>query len=156
MNTEPPGIGAAGNDVAQRIRMMKLIHLALVAGVLLFAGFVYVQVRDRMTCELRFSNPVFLVAAALVATNMALAMNLKNIMLRQAALGKANVVTVQRYQVFFIARSAMLEGAALFCAAAVLATKSIMPAILLVLCVAVLIAKGPSVDEFQAMGGRAR
>ena len=50
-----------------RLTVMKLIHLALVAGVVIFGSVVFFIIPGKMSFVPAYQNPVVLVAAALVA-----------------------------------------------------------------------------------------
>jgi hypothetical protein len=155
MTEESRGMEDQLEEFKGRLAMMRLIHLALVAGVIIFGVVVVVLIRSRMTFEIAFQNPIVVVAVGLAAANIVVASALHRFFFRVGGV-PANVgAAVQKYQAFVLVRAAAIEGAALFSAVVTLITCNVLPACLLVLCVGVLIVYRPSQREFVALTSKA-
>jgi len=145
-----------------RLTVMKLIHLALVAGVVIFGLVVLFIIHAKMSFVPAYQNPVILVAAVLVAGNLAVASALHKFFFKVSGLPTDAGAAVQKYQVFFLMRAALVEGAALFSAVVTLITCNILPVCLLAVCAGALAFYRPSQQEFvdlmrtAAEGGSAR
>lgn len=146
-----------------RLTVMKLIHVALVAGVLIFGLVVLVIIHGKMGFAPAYRNPVVLVAAVLVAGNLAVASALHRVFFKVTGRPVDAGAAVQKYQVFFLMRAALIEGAALFSAVVTMITCNILPACLLALCAGALAYYRPSQREFVGLmrkatvgGGSAR
>ena len=139
--------------------MIKVIYLALLAGVIIFGSVVIVVTRATMKYDLEFQNPLFIVAAVLTAINISAASVLHRIFFRVGGVPADAETAQQKYQTFVLMRAALIEGAALFSATATMITCNIMPAFPLILCVGALIMYRPSQQEFidlmsKAAGGK--
>ena len=128
---------------------MKLIHLALVAGVILFGLVVFILIRSKMTYDLQFQNPMIIVAVAVAAVNIAVASALHKVFLKFSGIPADVGAAAQKYQVFVLMRAAFIEGAALLSAVVTLVTCNVVPACLLALCAGALAVYRPSEQEFD-------
>jgi len=134
-----------------RLTVIKLIHLAMVAGVLLFGLVVILLIYNKMTFDLAYQNPVFIVAGGLAAINIAAASALHKIFFKGNGLPPDIGAAVQKYQVFILIRVALIEGAALFSAVVTLITYNVLALCLLALCAGALAVYRPSQREFSAL-----
>ena len=149
MTTESRGMRDPQEQFRQRLAVMKLIHLALVAGVILFGLIVFVLTRSRMKFDFTFQNPLFVVAGSLAAINIAAASALHKIFFRVGGIPADVEAALRKYQVFVLTRAALIEGAALFSAVVTLVACNVLPACLLVLCAGALAVYRPSQREFM-------
>ena len=148
MTMETRGMGDQLEQFKGRLTMMKLIHLALVAGVLIFGLVVLVIIHAKMSFVPTYQNPVVLVAVVLVAGNLAVASVLHKFFFKVSGPPTDAGAAVQKYQVFFLMRAALVEGAALFSAVVTLITCNILPMCLLAVCAGALVFYRPSQQEF--------
>lgn len=135
----------------QRLVVMKTIHLALVAGVVLFGAIVIGLTRSRMDFGIAFHNPFFIIACLFAATNISIASSLRKLFFRVNAKPSDLESALRKYQVFVLIRAALIEGAALFSAVVTLLTCTILPVFILILCAMVLIIYRPSEKDFLAL-----
>jgi hypothetical protein len=148
MATETRGMGDQLEQFKGRLTVMRLIHVALVAGVLLFGLVVLVIIRGKMVFTPDYQNPLVLVAAMLVAGNLSVASALHKFFFKASGLPADAGAAMQKYQLFFLMRAAVIEGAALFSAVVTLITCNILPACLLAITAGALAFYRPSQQEF--------
>jgi len=151
MATETRGMGDQLDQFKGRLTMMKLIHVALVAGVIIFGLVVLVIIHGKMGFVPAYQNPVVLVVAVLFAGNLAVASALHKFFFKVSGFPADAGAAVQKYQVFFLMRAALIEGAALFSAVVTMITCNILPACLLALCAGALAFYRPSQQEFVGL-----
>lgn len=135
---------------------MKMIHYALVGGLVMFGAVVLVITKGRMTLELAFGNPMLLVAAVAAMGSIALACALKGIVVKSGGNPAVPGAALQKYQVFVLMRAAVIEGGALFSAVATLISLNVLPACLFAVCAVVLIFFRPTEREFIDVFGPGR
>jgi len=126
---------------------MKLIHLALVAGVVIFGAVALAVARTRLTFELALQNPLIVIAALLTASNLAAAAALPRIFFRPGGAPADLEAAGRKYQTLCLVRSALLEGAALLAAVVMLLTGNVIAAGLYGLCALALVRFRPQLRE---------
>ncbi|MEK9139023.1 MAG: hypothetical protein AAB393_18040, partial [Bacteroidota bacterium] len=130
---------------------MKLIHLALAGGVIIFGVIVLVFTHSRMTLDPDFRNPLCILAGCFAAVAILVSSTAHKAFFALVPVPGGIQGAIQIYQVFFLMRSAVIEGAALFSAVAGLVTANILPVGLLVLCTVLLAIQRPSQHEFTSV-----
>lgn len=143
-----PVTNNAQYDAKKFLLTTKLIHFALVLGLVMF-GFVAVLISYK-TLSLRpdLANPVIWVASLGCILSIAISF-LVFPMYRKMTPTPTNVRSAfQHYQTVCIIRWATIEGGALFSAVIFIISKNIIPLGLLVISVAYLASRYPSQKEF--------
>lgn len=136
--------------------VMRIMHLALAAGIILFGAVALMLTHKRMTFSPALDNPLVLVAGIMTVTTILVASVLHLVFFRSGP-APVNVHTaVQRYQTFVLVRVAVIEGAALLSAVALLATSNVLPAGLLALCTIAMVVRSPSHQEFMSLTEKMR
>ena len=148
MTIETHGMGDQLEQFKGRLAVMRLIHLALVAGVLIFGLVVLVIIHGKMSFAPTPLNPMIIVVGVLVAGNLLVASALHRIFFKVSGLPTNAEDAVQKYQVFVLIRAALIEGAALFSAVVTLITCNVLPLCLLAVCAGALAFYCPSQQEF--------
>ncbi|MEI7902358.1 MAG: hypothetical protein WCK89_19075 [bacterium] len=138
-------------QVRGRLTVMRMIHFALVSGVILFGLVVFLLTRGKMTYDISFQNPMFVVAGALTLGNIAAGAALSRIYFKSAGFPAEIGSALQKYQVFVLIRASLIEGAAMFAAVITLVTCNVLPACLLALCAGALAFFRPSQREFVGL-----
>ena len=151
MTTTPPDKDKALNQIKQQLMVTRIIHLALVMGVVVFGVIVFGLTFKKMTFDLQFGNVLFLVAAVMAAGGLGAAVVLPKVYFKAGGLPADPAAAGGKYQTFVLIRSALIEGPALFSAVSTLAAPNILPAGLLVLCAGVLAFLRPSEREFMEL-----
>lgn len=140
-------------EFKQRMMVMRLIHTALVAGLVMFGLVVVVISKGRLRLDPSSFNPVVLVSGILTVSGIAVASVFKRFFRAQADKPTDPVNALQKYQALVLARAAIIEGSALFSAVAVLITRNSLPGIAFVACVIAMLFFRPSQEEFVELFG---
>ena len=158
MATGPNGADSRTTDRDQfraRFLTMRIVHMALVAGVVMFGVVALFVVHGRMSSAPSLRNPLCLVAAVLCAATL-----LASSLIRPPRAKTISPVdagaALGKYQAFCLTRAALIEGGALFSAVAMIVTGNVMPAVLLAVSTAALVLRRPSEDEFSSLFPSAR
>lgn len=154
MACDPLKIQAEMGPYRGRLAVTKVIHLALLAGVLAFGTVTLVLSRSRTSRDPDFGAPLVLAAAALAVVNITAARLLPRFFFRAGRALSGPDEALRVYQVFVIVRSSLLEGAALLACVATLVTGGLGPVYVLGVCAAALALHRPTEDEFVGLMGR--
>ena len=153
MTTEPRPEGNeadAQGSLQTALKTARLIHLALVAGLVTFGGVVLVLSHGRLSLASATRSPIFVVAALVCAGSLCLA-SVVPVFYRKAVPAPKDVHSALRqYQACCLVRWALIEGGALFAAVAALVTRNILPLGLFAICLVMLACRYPSQREFVA------
>ncbi len=128
-----------------------MIHLALVAGVFLFGIVLWLVARKPLRVDLDLANPVSLIAGVVALVTFGVAQQMDRLFLHFVPPPVDMDTALQKYQVFFLVRAALLDGGALFPAVAVLLTSQLLPALFFLLCAVGLLVHRPSEREFASL-----
>lgn len=131
--------------------IMRIIHFALVAGLVMFGGVVLMISGKGISMTPSFRNPIILIAAVFCVLTLAVSSGIHLIYRRIAAPASSIRSALQKYQVFCMVRWAVIEGGALFSAVVALITKNVLPIGLFVISLAMLISRYPSQKEFVSL-----
>ncbi len=134
-------------QVRMRMKMLQVIHLAMVTGMMIFGAFILFFVRRRLSFELSFQNPLILAAVLLPIGSV-----IVSFMLKKPALGAPVTPPgvhdiLNKYQVYFLIRASIIEGGALFAGVATLVTFNIVPAVMFFAGTVALAFRRPSQQE---------
>ena len=146
-NGQPP----AQTQFGSRLAVLRCIHLSLVGGVALFGGVVFHLTRGSMTFTPEFGEPMSLAAVAACVITLLLSSVMRPRSGSAGASQPSVQSALQKYQVFFLMRAALIEGGALFSAAVTLVSRNILPAALFVISALALASRRPSESEFDSL-----
>lgn len=149
-NTTPDATGLL-SDFKQRMMSLRMIHLALVMGALMFGAVVMFMKKGHAAPGAAAQNPMIVVAAVMAVLSIGLASAMKGVFRKQVGTSADSVTTFEKYQVFILVRAAILEGGGLFSAVCALITSHTLPLILFAGCVVALALFRPSQQEFVEM-----
>jgi len=126
----------------------KLIHLAIVAGLVIFGGIV-LFISSRQICSSPFfSNPIIILAVIICISTLG-SLPVISFIYRKITPAPDSVYSaLKKYQTFSIVKWAIIEGGALFSGVAILVTKNILPVFLFVISLAFLVCQYPSETKF--------
>ena len=147
------GVIVKPDDLPSRLLVLRFIHLAMVAGVVMFGGVLFVITQGRMPHEPAFQNPICQAGIVLSGASVLLAANLHRIFFRLSSVPTDLTTAFQRYNVFFLMRAAVLECGALFAAVVTFMTQNILPFGLLIFGATALAFYRPSRGEFDRLLG---
>lgn len=141
------------DDLPARFLALRLIHFALVSGLVMFGVVLCVSSQGKISREPDFQNPFCQVAIALSGGSVLLAANLQRFFFHRSATPPDLTAALQRYSVFFMIRAACIEGGAVFAAVVTFLTHNILPFGLLAFGIAALAFYRPSRAEFERLMG---
>lgn len=116
-------------QVRVRMKMMKVIHLALVIGVVCFGSFVLFYARKKFAFEISFQNPMIIIAVLLSAGTIIASLLLKKPYTSLPRTPSDIHDVLNRYLVFFLVRASMIEAGVLFSGVITLLTHNVVPAV---------------------------
>ena len=134
----------------QRMAGLKMIHMAMLTGFVMFGFIAYFMTKDKLTHDLAFRDPIAVGACVLAAISIALASQLRGFLCKPVSLGQPTDFKAvwQKYTVFVFVRCALLEGGALLSVGAVFVTNNLLPAIPFAVCAAAFAFYRPTQQEF--------
>lgn len=143
--------GSPQEMLRARLATLKMIHAALVTGVIVFALVALAITRGRLTTATDFSNPMTAVAAAVSVSSVLLAAALRKVMPRLGPSPRDIEGSLNRYQGFVLVRAAMVEGGALLATVVLLVTHNAWALVPVLLSAGALAFFRPSQGEFVAL-----
>jgi hypothetical protein len=134
----------------QRMAVLKMIHMAMLTGTIMFGFVAYFITKDKLTQDLTFRNHLTVAAWVAAAISVALASQLRGVLCKPVSLSQPTDFRSvwQQYTIFVLIRCALLEGGAMFSVVAVLVTKNILPGIPFAICAVALARYRPTQQEF--------
>ena len=138
-------------DAKKSFLTIKLIHFAIVAGLIMFACIVILSNFKKISLTPAFDNPIAIVTSIFCIGSIGLSLAIPVIFTRIASLPKDARSALMQYQVFCITRWAVIEGGALFCCIVTFMTSNTLAVLFLVILTALLIYRYPSQKEFVAL-----
>lgn len=154
MNTTPSVPDGPGMEEDEKYFFtLRVIHLALVGGVVLFGGVLCIIMGKEISLRPDYRNPIILAAGIFCLGSLA-----ASFFLRPSR--KRNIVPPDgrhfrpNYQAFCLLRWGVIEGGALFAAVATLVTKNVLPLVLFGACLALLAYRVPSREEYDSLRER--
>ena len=126
----------------------KIIHFALVMGLVMFGGVAVLVSAKQMSFTPDFSNPVIWVAVLGCIITIGLSFLMFPIYRKASPAPASPSTALRQYQVMCLMRWAVIEGGALFSAVVFIISKNILPLGLLAASVVYLISRYPSQKEF--------
>jgi len=138
-------------DAKKFLRITRLIHFAMVLGVVLFGGVSLFISAKELSFTPAVDSPIIWAAILCCITTIGLSLAMVPIYLKISATPENIRSAIQQYQTFCILRWAIVEGGALFSGMTIILTKNILPICLFVLLVSLLIYFYPSKKEFIAL-----
>jgi len=134
-------------QVRIRMKMLKVIHLALIAGVVGFGAFVLFYTRKQFSYELTVKNPVIIAAVLVSFGTMVTSFLLRKPRAADPRTHHDIHDILSKYQVFFLIRASIIESGALFAGVAILLTCNIVPVVVFAVSALVLAFLRPSERE---------
>jgi len=131
---------------------IKLIHLALVLGVVMFGGVVLILTTKQFSFTPSYTNPIILIACLGCIGSLALSFTVFPICRKLKAPGSVSSA-LQRYQTFCLIRWSMIEGGALLSGVTMFVTRNVLSVVFFVISAAFLIYRYPSQKEFVGLMG---
>ena len=116
------------NQISARLKMMKVIHAALLLGVIGFGSFVLFYSRKEFSFDISFRNPLIIVSALMSTVTIIASLLMKMPRVTLPGTPPDIHVVLSRYQVFFLMRASTVEGGALFSGVITLVTHNVVPA----------------------------
>ena len=141
----------APEDAKKFFFTIKLIHFALVFGLIMFGGITLVVAGREMSLTPSYSNLLIIMAGLNCLATIGLSFVIPFIHRKITAAPTTVSLALQRYQTFCLIRWAVIEGGALFACVVILLTKNILPIILFAISATFLIYRYPSRKEFVAV-----
>jgi hypothetical protein len=134
----------------QRMAVLKMIHMSMMTGCVMFGFLAYFITKDKLTHDLVFRDPIAISAWVVAAISILLASQLRGILCKPVSLSQPTDFRAvwQKYTVFIMIRCALLEGSALFSAVALIVTKNLLPAIPFAICAVAFAFYRPTQQEF--------
>ncbi len=141
--------GDSGRTVKAKFTTIRLIHVSLLMGMVMFGGVVMFSSHNRMTTE--FSNPVLLIAAMMCVGTIVVANIVRRVMPGSRPMPTDPASLIRKYQVICLVQWALLEGGGLFAAVVTMLTGSYFSVGILLVCIAALAYRRPSERDFLSM-----
>lgn len=138
-------------QVRMRVKMLQVIHLALVSGVVMFGACVLFIVRKRFSFEVSLDDPIVMIAAVLSAGTILTSCLLKKPGSNAPQTHHDVHDILNKYQVFFLVRASIIEAGALFAGVAILMTCNIMPIVVFAVSALALALRRPSERELISL-----
>lgn len=130
-----------------------MLHMASISGVAIFGAVVWAITRDRLVYELNFQDPVSIAAGVLSVGAIGTASVLDKLFFANTGTGMDVNNALQKYQTFFLIRTATIESAALFSAVVTLMKHNATPGLIYLVGVCALLFYRPSPREFTDLTG---
>lgn len=136
-------------SVRTKFMVIRLIHLALLAGSMMFGGVVFFLSHKQLTAGP--FNPVVIIAGVVCFTSIAGSLFIRKVMQGGGVVAADPNALLMKYQTICLIQWAMIEGGSLFCAVIALVTKHAFPFLCFAVCIAFLAFRRPSEKEMIAM-----
>lgn len=131
--------------------MLRVVHVALVAGVTMFGGVLVFLQQGKMSRTPDFNDPLCQAAVAAVEGGILLGANLHRFFFRSAAAKPDLSAAFHRYARFVLVRASFLDGGAVFAAVVTFLRHNVLPLGMLVLGAVALAFYRPSAAEFERL-----
>ncbi|OGV64332.1 MAG: hypothetical protein A2283_15725 [Lentisphaerae bacterium RIFOXYA12_FULL_48_11] len=138
-------------QVRMRMKMLQVIHLALVSGVLIFGVCVLFIVRKRFSFEISFRDPMIIIAVVLSVGTILTSCLLKKTGSTAPQTHHDVHDILNKYQVYFLVRASIIEAGALFAGVATLVTCNVVPVVVFASSAMVLALRRPSERELISL-----
>jgi len=156
MNIPPTAPGSqtsAPYDTGKFLLTTRLLHFALVLGLVLFGVIALVISARQMSLTPALNNPLIAVSGLGCIISIGASFLTFSIFRRNTA-APANIRSaIQQYQAYCLTRWAVIEGGALFSAVVFIITKNVLPLGLFLISTLFLLSRYPSLKEFLAFTG---
>ena len=129
----------------------RILHLALLTGLILFAGIVMVLTWGNWVVLAEEGRIFLLVASGLVATSIGMSFILQNVLAAKVSRAPDVYQAQAAYQVMCLVRWALAEGPGLCCLVFFLIHRDVVFLVLALLCIAFLVCRGPSKAEMSSL-----
>jgi len=138
-------------QVRIRMKMLQVIHLALVGGVVIFGACVLFIIRKRFSFEISFKDPMVIIAVILSVGTIVTSHLLKKPGSNVPRTHYDVHDILNKYQVFFLVRASIIEAGALFAGVVTLLTCNIVPVVVFAASALALALRWPSQHELIAI-----
>jgi hypothetical protein len=134
----------------QRMAVLKMIHMAMLTGLVMFGLVTYFITKDKLTHDRAFRDPLAVGACVAAAISIALASPLRGLLCKPVSLGQPTDFKAvwQKYTFFVLTRCALLEGGALFAVVALFVTNNLLAALPFAVSAAAFAFYRPTQQEF--------
>ena len=136
--------------VKVKFMVIRLIHLALLVGSLMFGGVMIVISHKQLTTKVT-PDPMLIVAGAMCIASLAGSLVVRQLLKKGGVVPADPNSILIKYQTICLVQWALIEGAALFSAVVTLLTKNTLAAVFFVICIAFLAFRRPSEQEFLTL-----
>lgn len=135
---------------------IRLIHIALVMGLVLFGCITILLNFDKISLTPAFDNLVIIITGVFCIGSIGLSLVIPTIFTKVTPLPADSRSALMQYQVCSMMRWAVIEGSALFSCVVTLLTTNILSICFFAVSTALLIYRYPSEKEFLAFMGKRR
>ena len=141
-------------EATKTLQMTKVIHLAMVAGVLMLGIMIpFITFKD-WSFKPDLTNPLVIMSVAACGITLACAFGMRSVSGKFMLAQTAKKSMAQRYQSFCLVRWAVIEGGAMFSGLSALVSSNVSPIVMFCLSAAVMAYFYPSDKELKELTER--